>query len=92
MIVSSQFSGLNLGPVDSIVYEHCPIPNESYTRLMDAMNVTNVQSLKISYGTTEDGRPLLPNQVTYCVSIKILDSLPPSHESMFNVLSTIKCD
>ena len=67
--VLSQFSGLNLGPLDSIVYEHCPIPNESYSRLMDVMNVTNVQSLKISYGTTEDGRPLLSNQVTVCSRI-----------------------
>jgi hypothetical protein len=30
---------------------------------MEAMNATNVKALRISYGSTEDGGPLIENQV-----------------------------
>ncbi len=39
------------------------VPNESYKKLFDSMNATAVKRLIISYGTTEDGRPLIADQV-----------------------------
>ena len=37
--------------------------DESYSKLMDAMNATEVKALRISYGTTSSGTSLLAKQV-----------------------------
>ena len=46
-------------------YDRCDVsvPNESFKRLLDLIKATNVKTLIIKDGTTEDGRPLIAEQV-----------------------------
>lgn len=54
--------GLNVGSLESLVFKHCPVPDESFQVLIDALNATDLKALGVMFGSTEQGSPLVANQ------------------------------